>query len=125
MIALNNRGCFATGIGSDRERNFLKDGQITHLADIETSTQIIEVVFDYTNHWVTQNKLDLRDNKKEHLESNNIVLLGVAPRANKAFVLSDYQDFVYGDIPAYGKKGWTLQNVKDRLISFDEALQCF
>ena len=125
LIALNNRGCFATGIGSDRERNFLKDGQITHLADIETSTQIIEVVFDYTNHWVTQNKLDLRDNKKEHLESNNIVLLGVAPRANKAFVLSDYQDFVYGDIPAYGKKGWTLQNVKDRLVSFDEALQCF
>jgi hypothetical protein len=34
-------------------------------------------------------------------------------------------DFVYGDIPAYGKKGWTLQNVKDRLVSFDEALQCF
>lgn len=125
LTALNNRGCFATGIGSDRDRNFLADDQITHLADIETPNQLVEVVFDYTNHWLTHDKLDLRDNKKEHLERNNITLLGIAPRANKAFVLADYQNFTYGDIPAYGKKGWTLQNVKDRLVSFDEAMQCF
>lgn len=125
ITALNNRGCFATGIGSDRERNFLTDEQITHLADIETHTQLIEVVFDYTNHWVTHNKLDLRDNKKEHLEKNNIALLGIAPRANKAFVLADYQNFTHGDIPAYGKTGWTLQNVKDRLTTIDTALSCF
>lgn len=125
ITALNNRGCFAVGIGSDRDRNFLADEDITHLADIETPNQLVEVVFDYTNHWVTNNKLDLRDNKKEHLEANNITLLGIAPRANKAFVLADYQNFTYGDIPAYGKKGWTLQNVKDRLVSIDEALQCF
>lgn len=125
LTALNNRGCFAAGIGSDRDRNFLTDEQITHLADIETPTQLVEVVFDYTNHWVTHNKLDLRDNKKDHLETHNITLLGIAPRANKAFVLADYQNFTYGDIPAYGKKGWTLQNVKDRLVTFDEAMQCF
>lgn len=125
ITALNNRGCFAVGIGSDRERNFLTGDQITHVADIETGSGLVEVVFDYTNHWLSNNKLDLRDNKKEHLDSKGITLLGVAPRANKAFVLADYQNFTYGDIPAYGKKGWTLQNVKDRLVSIDEALQCF
>ena len=124
ITALNNRGCFAIGIGSDCERNFLTNNQITHIADIETPKGLVEIVFDYTNHWITHNKLDLRDNKKSHLEQNDIILLGIAPRANKAFVLADYQNFTHGEIPAYGKTGWTLQNVKSRLVAIDEALNC-
>ena len=122
LMALNNRGCFTEAIGSDRERNFLTDDQITHLADLQTPTQLVEVVFDYTNHWVTHNKLDLRDNKKEHLEKNNITLLGVAPRANKAFVITDYTQFKHGDIPAYGKTGWTLQGIKQHLKPISEVI---
>ena len=82
ITALNNRGCFATGIGTDRERNFLKDDQITHLADIETPTQLIEVVFDYTNHWVTHNKLDLRDNKMSIAATNGTLSLPSGPVKN-------------------------------------------
>jgi hypothetical protein len=122
LTALNNNGIFATPIGSDKDRNFLEKDSITHLADIETPTKIVEVVFDYTNHWLTHDKLDLRDNKKTHLEENGITLLGVAPRANKAFVISDYTDFTHGAIPAYGKTGWTLQGIKQHLQPINEAI---
>ncbi len=122
LIALNNNGTFATPIGSDKDRTFLEKDDITHLADIQTPTKIVELVFDYTNHWVKHDKLDLRDNKKTHLEINGITLLGVAPRANKAFVITDYTDFTHGAIPAYGKTGWTLQGIKQHLKPISEAI---
>jgi hypothetical protein len=122
LIALNNNGTFATPIGSDKDRTFLEKDDITHLADIQTPTKIVELVFDYTNHWVKHDKLDLRDNKKTHLEKNGITLLGVAPRANKAFVITDYTDFTHGAIPAYGKTGWTLQGIKQHLKPISEAI---
>jgi hypothetical protein len=122
ITALNNNGTFAQPIGSDKDRTFLEKDDITHLADIQTPTKIVELVFDYTNHWVKHDKLDLRDNKKTHLETNGITLLGIAPRANKAFVITDYTGFTHGAIPAYGKTGWTLQGVKQHLQPISEAI---
>ncbi len=121
---LDNRGVVATQIGSDRERNFLTKTAITHGADIQIEDSKIELLFDFTNHWSQKDKLDLRDNKYKYVIDNNIHLLGVAPRAMMAVHLrpDDMPEFKYGEIPAYGKSGWTLQNVKNRLKPISEVL---
>jgi hypothetical protein len=92
-------------IGADKTRNFLTKETISHTADIQTPTKTIELIFDYTNHWSKADKLDLRDNKLDYLKQNNITLLGVAPRTGKALVITNYDNFTYGEIPAYSKSG--------------------
>jgi hypothetical protein len=112
----------AQPIGADKDRDFLTKGAISHTADIQTPTKTIELIFDYTNHWSKADKLDLRDNKLDYLKQNNITLLGVAPRTGKALVITNYDNFTYGEIPAYGKSGWTLQKVSQHLKPINEAI---
>ena len=119
---LNNAGHQATLVGADKTRDFLTKQTITHGADIQTPKTQIELIFDYTNHWSKANKLDLRDNKLEYLQNNNITLLGIAPRTGQAIVITDYTHFTHGHIPAYNKDGWTLQNAKDHLKPISEAI---
>ena len=109
-------------IGTDKNRDFLTKTTITHDADIQTPNNTIETVFDYTNHWTKANKLDLRDNKLQHLKNNNITLLGIAPRTGQAIVIKNYDNFTHGHIPAYGKTGWTLHNVSQHLKPINEAI---
>jgi hypothetical protein len=109
-------------IGADKDRDFLTKETISHSADIQTPNKKIEVIFDYTNHWSKADKLDLRDNKLDYLKQNNITLLGVAPRTGKALLITNYDDFTYGEIPAYGKSGWTLQKVSQHLKTINETI---
>lgn len=112
----------AQPIGADKTRDFLTKETISHTADIQTPTKTIELIFDYTNHWSKADKLDLRDNKLDYLKQNNITLLGVAPRTGKALVITNYNEFTHGHIPAYNKNGWTLQKVSQHLKPINEAI---
>lgn len=122
---LNNNGIMATLTGSDKDRNFLVKEDITHGADIETPEASIELLFDFTNHWVTYNKLDLRDKKYAHITNNGIHLLGIAPRTMMAIHISPdtMPEFQYGEIPAYGKNGYTLTPVSEYLKPLSQILR--
>lgn len=124
LSTLNNYGWFATLSGQDAQRNFLPHSSINHTADIEIPDGNIELVFDYTNHWARNNTLDLRDNKLQHLKDTETALLGIAPRTGKGFLLvaKDYEEFIPRNIPAYGKNGWTLNGVKDKMEPIDLLL---
>lgn len=124
LTALNNNGWNATPTGSDKNRDFLTKDTITHTADIQTRKGTLELIFDYTNHWSQADKLDLRDNKKTHLQNNNITLMGIAPRSGKGLLITpeELDQFIYGEIPAYGKTGWTLTGVSQILKPLPELL---
>lgn len=124
LTALNSNGWDATPTGSDKDREFLLKDDIKHTADIQTSKGTLELIFDYTNHWSSHDKLDLRDNKKQHLQTNSVTLMGVAPRSGKGLIITpqDLDGFTYGEIPAYGKNGWTLTGVSQMLKPITELL---
>jgi hypothetical protein len=121
---LNNKGIMANHAGSDKDRNFLQQEAITHGADIETPELSIELLFDFTNHWQQHDKLDLRDNKYKHIVENKIHLLGIAPRTMTAVHIrpDEMPEFKYGEIPAYGKNGYTLKPMRHHLKKLSEIL---
>ena len=111
--------------GTDQKRNFLADTDIDNQPDITINGTKVELLFDYTNHWARTNTLDIRDNKFTHLKNNGTLLLGVAPHNTKALLIdpTNLEGVVYGEIPAYGKMGYTIPEVKNRLAPISEVIE--
>jgi len=78
--------------GADKERKILSNSKVSNDSDfcIEKSGKLVsvELVNSYTNYWKSHQRIDLRDNKFEKLQSKKAILLCI-DIYNKEFYLFD------------------------------------
>lgn len=114
--------------GRDKYREFLSAKDISTQPDIsiEHNKKIIplEIMNDWNDYWIKRNMIDLRDNKYHKLKQEKSLLLGFAPKSAKGILLdfSDNLDFEERYNPAYGKKSYTLRNIKNKLKDINTCL---
>jgi len=107
--------------GADSNRDYLDEGQITSACDFKvklgTTVRNLEVIYDHTNYWYRQDKLDLRLNKHNNLANDKALLLGIDTQRGSAFVI-DYHvvpETVESYHEAYGKTVHSLVGIKQML----------
>tara|TARA_B000000565_G_scaffold124849_1_gene94232 strand:- start:2181 stop:2894 length:714 start_codon:yes stop_codon:yes gene_type:complete len=109
--------------GRDKYREFLSPKYISAQPDIQIKTneryRTLEIMNDWNDYWIRSDKLDLRDNKFLKLSNEKSLLLGIAPMSSKGIFLdfSEKLDFVERYNPAYGKKSYTLNGIKNKLLN--------
>ena len=114
---------------ADADREFLPSKLIKANSDFHISKKgverEVEILVDWKETWSKYNHLDLRDNKYLNLKKNNAILFGVAPQSNN-FLIIDLSKpnlpFKENFIKAYGKKGFSIMDVKKYLMNFDEVI---
>lgn len=103
--------------GADAEREILQSQRTTASSDYKVVTEngltrTVELVNDYTDFWVKNEKLHLRDKKYETLKNSKSILVAIALTKNgKKFAVIDFGKDVkhtyirshrpYGGKPAY------------------------
>ena len=108
--------------GRDRYREFLSPEFISAQPDIKIKTneryRTLEIMNDWNDYWIRSDKLDLRDNKFLKLSNEQSLFLGIAPMSSKGIFLdfSKKLDFIERYNPAYGKKSYTLNGIKNKLV---------
>jgi hypothetical protein len=107
--------------GADSSRQFLSEGNITSQSDFRIKVgdvvRNLEVVYDHTNYWFNNDKIDLRLNKHEHLKYQKALLLGIDSQRMQAFVL-DYNKRIETEEsfnPRYGKVVHTINGITNHL----------
>ena len=82
--------------GADKDRVFLKGASVSSSADFTFGfnkfIRNLELVDDWTTHWKTYDKCDLRDRKFQKLMSQKTILFGICYSTSTAFVL-DTEEF--------------------------------
>ena len=78
--------------GNDKERKILKNTKTSANSDFEIEINDkklkMELVFDFTDYCLKNNKIDLRDNKIEKLIESNSFLLGYIVNSSKFFLIN-------------------------------------
>lgn len=107
--------------GADSSREFLSEGNITSQSDFRIKVgdvvRNLEVVYDHTNYWFNNDRIDLRLNKHEHLKYQKSLLLGIDTQRLQAFVI-DYNYPVETEEsfnPRYGKVVHTINGITNHL----------
>lgn len=109
--------------GRDRYREFLSPKYISAQPDIKVKIneqyRALEIMNDWNDYWIRSDMLDLRDNKFFKLSNEKSLFLGIAPMSSKGIFLdfSEKLDFVERYNPAYGKKSYTLNGIKNKLLN--------
>ena len=109
--------------GRDRYREFLSPKYISAQPDIKVKIneqyRALEIMNDWNDYWIRSDMLDLRDNKFLKLSNEKSLFLGIAPMSSKGIFLdfSEKLDFVERYNPAYGKKSYTLNGIKNKLLN--------
>ena len=114
--------------GRDKYREFLSPKYISAQPDIKIKIneryRTLEIMNDWNDYWIRSDMLDLRDNKFLKLSNEKSLFLGIAPRSSKGIFLdfSEKLDFIKRYNPAYGKKSYTLNGIKNKLMDLDTCI---
>ena len=125
---LKKRGIKCNLDGRDKYREFLSAREISTQPDItiEANKEIIplEIMNDWNDYWIKRNMIDLRDNKYHKLKQEKALFLGVAPNSAKGIFLDFSHNLSFEERynPAYGKKSYTLKNIKNKLKDINICL---
>lgn len=102
--------------GSDKNREFLNDGNITSDADnkirFNNQTRNMEVIYDHTGFWKREGKIDLRHNKHNHLKQMEALLFCLSTQDMQATVF-DYSSVVNAEQEMHKIYQKPVMSIKD------------
>lgn len=88
---LTDAGCEASAAGTDRNRNILPGGEVSSASDFRVLYQgrelCVELLCDYTGFWRRHGKIDLRDDKYQHLRRERALVFGADALWQRAILL--------------------------------------
>ena len=88
---LTDAGCEASAAGTDRNRAILPGGEVSSDSDFRILYQgrelRVELLCDYTGFWRRHGKIDLRDDKYQHLRQEQALVFGADALWQRAILL--------------------------------------
>lgn len=132
LQALKNLGCEVELFGSDKNREFLNESNISTNSDFRmqlgSKSKKLEVVFSWNGTWAKTDTWDLRESKFRRLTSNagESLCLGIElPKLNGfIFEMNNVKgNFVRRNNPAWGNKTvYSLLDMRSHLKPLNEIL---